>query len=144
MGKPPRVDYGACRFCQKPLGKRGQEQCGDCYNLHRHEIKGNPAPPVVSESFEASGDAAEVERRTPENVRTLADLVRVCQIDTQEWIVERWVANKWEMGAKDLAGKVTTTPLYQVKAWLKRNVPVISAKAEIEALVASQTVRESR
>lgn len=136
MGKP-RVKYPDCEKCGKPLKKHGQEYCGDCYNLHRKEIKGvEPAPTTASESFSANGDSAEVGRMTPENVRTLADLVRVCQIDTNEWIVERWVANKWEVGSKDPSGKVTTTPLYQVKAWLKRNRPLLNAKAEIESLIA--------
>jgi hypothetical protein len=135
MGKP-RVDYGTCAKCPAKLKKHGQKFCGDCYNAHRLKIKGNPEPPQTTESFTAEGDSAEVQRRTPENVRTLDDLVRVCQIDLTEWIVDKWVCNKWEMGSKDPEGNVTATPLYQVKAWLKRNRPMISAKAEIDALVA--------
>lgn len=134
------VDYGTCAVCKTAkLKKHGQTWCGPCHNAHRKRLKGNPAidhsKPV--DSFTAQGDTAEIGKMTPENVRTLADLVRVCQIDTDEWIVERWVANKWEVGTKNPAdGTVTTTPLYQIKAWLKRNRPVLSAKEEIATLMA--------
>jgi hypothetical protein len=90
---------------------------------------------VERDSFTSNGDTAEIAKVTPENVRTLADLIRVCQVDTAEWVVERWVANKWEMGAKAADGTVTTTPLYQIKAWLKRNTPVVHARLEIAALI---------
>lgn len=136
MGKP-RVKYPNCKFCGKPLKKHGQEQCGDCYNEHRQSLKGKPAvPDTASESFSSNGDSAETSRITDQKIRTLEDLIRVCEIDTDEWVVDKWVANKWEVGSKDPSGKVTTTPLYQVKAWLKRNRPMISAKAEIDALIA--------
>jgi hypothetical protein len=67
-----------------------------------------------------SGDQCEVVTTTRENVRTLEDLIRVCEIDTAVWEVERWVANKWEMGYKDDANQADSLPLFQVKAWLRR------------------------
>ncbi len=71
-----------------------------------------PPAPTKQGALSVSGDKAEVSQLTGERVRTLADLVRVCQIDTTEWLVDRWVANKW-----DMAGDAQ----YQVKAWLSRN-----------------------
>jgi hypothetical protein len=37
-------------------------------------------------------------------IKTLADLVRVCEIDTKEWEIVSWKANKWEAAAKDETG----------------------------------------
>lgn len=146
---------GVCGACYAKRGRKGPKvfiasKCGHpstipgkycraCYDKRRTEIEGqkvNQAPPSGSASLSVKGDTAEVGRMTPENVRTLADLVRVCEIDTSEWIVERWIANKWEMGAKDNDGNIVTTPLYQVKAWLVRNKAVIQARTEIAALIA--------
>jgi 3',5'-cyclic AMP phosphodiesterase CpdA len=78
-----------------------------------------------SESLIVTGDHAEVVRRSPDRVRTLADLIRVCEIDTAEWEVERWVANKWEQAAMDAARQPIVTPLWQVKAWLVRKTRTV-------------------
>jgi hypothetical protein len=95
------------------------------------------APPVqpIAEGMSVEGDTAQVTRASHERVKTLADLIRVCEIDTNEWEVERWVANKWEMGSKDPDGDTRTTPLFQVKAWLKRKVVIIAVRDEIAAMV---------
>lgn len=90
----------------------------------------------LTDSTTVSGDAAEVTKVTHEKVRTLKDLIRVCEIDAAEWEVERWVANKWEVGAKGDDNKIAVTPLFQIKAWLKRKVAIVDARAEIEQLKA--------
>jgi hypothetical protein len=53
-------------------------------------------------------------------VINLEDLLEKANIDLEEWLVERHVLNKWEVGAKDAEGNIVIEPLYQVKAWLKR------------------------
>jgi len=70
------------------------------------------------------------------NIKTLEELVDRCSIDLSVWEVERWSANQWAMGAKDANGDIQVTPLYQVKAFLKRKKNIVDAKAEIEALKA--------
>lgn len=122
--------------------------------------------PTMSDSVTATRDTCEVTRATAERVRTLADLIRVCEIDTQEWEVERWVCNKWEVGAIPRAtrepgedawtrphslntpaaepmhrerrngGLLRVYPLFQIKAWLRRKVVIIAARAEIDAIIA--------
>lgn len=92
---------------------------------------------TAADTFATTGNEATVSRVTPERVRSLADLIRVCDIDTSEWEVERFVCNKWEVGAKvgpqDTA-TVEVTPLFQVKAWLKRKVDLLAARREVAAL----------
>jgi hypothetical protein len=94
------------------------------------------APDTLRESVTVTGDDCEITKTTPTRVKTLADLIRVCEIDTQEWTVDRYVCNKWEMGSTDLDGNPQTTELYQVKAWLKRRVQAIAVRAEIADLLA--------
>jgi len=72
-----------------------------------------------------------------EPVRTLADLVRVCQIDTDVWEITHWRANKWESAAKDdRTQKLVTRPLYQVTATMRRKGTEIIVRAAIAALIA--------
>src|SRR5208282_4180474 len=52
-------------------------------------------------------------------LQTLADLLVYAQVDTRIWEVERHVINKYEVAAKTLEG-MTTTMLFQIKAWLRR------------------------
>ncbi len=125
--------------CGHPVSRGSTKRCRKCYDSQRpvlHAADMSDGRKGAASTLEVKGDTAELGRITNERVRTLADLIRVCEIDTAEWIVERWVANKWEMGSKDADGKPQTTPLYQIKAWLKRNVAVITARDEIQALIA--------
>jgi hypothetical protein len=61
-------------------------------------------------------------------ILTLQELLSCTKVDTKKWEVERFVVNKWEVGAKGPKGTIVTSPLFQVKAWLRRRI--------IETLVA--------
>jgi hypothetical protein len=65
------------------------------------------------------GNAAEAYTAPGRRVKSLEDLITEANIDLTVWDVERWVANKWEVGSF-VDGVAITEPLYQVKAWLKR------------------------
>lgn len=64
----------------------------------------------------------EVESRRDGRIRTLDQLLKACQVDLKVWEVERYTVNKWEVGAKDPDGEIVVTPLFQVKATLRRKV----------------------
>lgn len=97
-------------------------------------IAENPAKvkKIQTDGFKMFGDSAEVVKTTQTNVRSLEDLIRVCEIDTNEWEIERWTCNKWDMGSVPRAigddkrgwrlddATPVVTELYQVKAWLRR------------------------
>jgi hypothetical protein len=118
-----------CPKCGRPK-KATSELCAECRGVAPKEAR--PAP----ESFTATENKAEVTRITDQHVRTLADMIRVCEIDTNEWEIKRWVANKWEMGYKDKAQDAHTKPLFQIKVWLERKVAVLDTRTEIAALKA--------
>lgn len=65
-------------------------------------------------------------------IHTLAQLVEFFEIDLAIWEVERFIANKWEMG--QAGGEAM--PLFQVKAFLKKKQDIVNACAEIDALKA--------
>ena len=68
-----------------------------------------------------------------EEIRTLEDLVRVCNIDLEKWQIERWTANTWPVGTK-VGEEIVTRNLYQVKAQLKLK-PI--SQSDIQDLFAS-------
>lgn len=76
---------------------------------------------VSNDKKTGTENTLEVEKVINKNIKTLNDLIEVCEIDTKEWDIERWVCNKWEMGYKN-GEQVGTLPLFQVKAWLRRNI----------------------
>ena len=68
-------------------------------------------------------------------IHTLDQLIKAFEIDTNIWEVERFIANKWDMGFKKPNGEASQHELYQVKAFLKKKVDVEKAKKEIEELI---------
>ncbi len=67
-------------------------------------------------------------------IHTLEQLVAYCEIDLTRWSILRFIANKWEVGAKDNDGALQVEPLFQVKAWLTRNVLGAAISDEIESM----------
>ncbi len=115
-----------CTACGKtPL--RWDNVSGKC----RRCIKAKPP----SDTLDVKGDTATLTKLTTETVRTLADLVRVCQIDTTEWTIERWTCAAYQQGAKDAEGQLNAQELFSIKAWLRRNVVIRGVKAEIASLL---------
>jgi len=89
--------------------------------------------------FSANGNTATAWSKS-ERITTLDQLLKVCGVDLDVWKVDRYLVNKWEVGAKpewkDLtwqAGAIVeghihaegliVEPLFQVKAWLVRREP---------------------
>lgn len=70
-------------------------------------------------SFKQHGEKAEYAFNTSRRITSLQDLVEACDIDLDAWEIERWICNKWEVGAKDAGKNVQVHPLFQVKVWLK-------------------------
>jgi len=81
-------------------------------------------------TFDEKKDSATAESKSS-NIRTLDDLIGVCNIDLDIWEIERYIVNKWEVAAKGADGVMNHSPLYQVKAWLKKR-EVTKAKEVIE------------
>lgn len=106
-------------------------QCAVC------RYGGTQSDPSLSDGLTVKGDSAEISKLTSEKVRSLEDLVRICDIDLSVWEVERFICNKWEVGAKLKRGdneSMVVTPLFQVKAWLKKKVAIVAAVDELAQL----------
>jgi len=53
-------------------------------------------------------------------ITTLDDALKHFNVDTKIWEVDRYVINKWEVGAKNKDKKLIIKPLIQIKVWLRR------------------------
>jgi len=69
-------------------------------------------------------------------IHTLEELVAYCEVDLSIWEVERFICNKWEVGTRPAqdGDPAVVTPLYQVKAFLRKKINIVDAKHEIDEL----------
>jgi len=81
--------------------------------------------PQPERSYSEDGNTAQLATVIDREPRSLDDLLQACNIDPEEWHVESWTANVWEVGAKvgdSESQQLVAMPLYQVKAKLVRKV----------------------
>lgn len=137
---------GGHSYDQCACGGRKQKtslKCDECARGRKEQT----AAPDSDSSFTVSGDRGELKQKVNRDIRTLDELIVACKIDTSVWEVEKFVCNKWSMAAmpktvgssKNWQRESTEpiiTPIFQVKAWLKRKVAVIAARDEIATLIA--------
>lgn len=60
-----------------------------------------------------------------ERIITEQQLLEIYNISLNDWEIEKKVINTWEVGTKTSSGEIATTPLFQVKVWLKSRKPVL-------------------
>lgn len=134
----------ACKLCGGDVHRGAKTGvCRTCFDTASQAAK-----PVITESFTVRGNRAEISKLSRVRIKTLAQLVAVCEIDTNEWEIERHTINKTEQTAmpravgesKQWARKTTKpilTQMFHIKAWLRRKTAVIAAREEIAALIAA-------
>lgn len=122
-----------CATCDQSIARSNTHRC--CSRCRRAGFKAPPANQhtavgslqtgILAEGTSETGNERTIVKGTNEQVRTLEDLIRVCEIDIEIWDIVEWHANKWEMGWKDAEGEAHARPLYQIKARLRRQSPII-------------------
>lgn len=100
-------------------------------------IAPSPALEMVSDSYSGGGDSWNVDRKVRQPVKTLADLIRVCEIDTDEWEIVKWQPGVHETLYKNASKQGVVEPLYRVTAQLVRRVKVINAREALTAVLDS-------
>jgi predicted phosphodiesterase len=85
------------------------------------------------ETSEISGDKWNI-TLPKTRICTLEQLLEYCKVDLSTWEVERFIVNKWEMGAKNTSDELVIEPLFQVKATLKKRTEILAVRKEIELL----------
>ena len=70
----------------------------------------------VKKILTQNGDNLSVTVNTDIEVKTLEDLLEVCEIDTDVWEVISWQCKKWDLGIKNQENQIETKQLYSVSA----------------------------
>ena len=80
-------------------------------------------------------------------VVTVDDLLTIYSISLDNWEIEKQIVNTWEVGAKGPDNKIVTTPLFQVKVWLKNKQTAVQwlqdKLFELEIKIDSKTHEET-
>jgi len=94
------------------------------------DLRNAPIEPLAVKRVAESAESLIIESAPLGRITTLEQLLEAANVDLEKWEVERWIANKWEVGAADKAigstkegwrredTKIKVEPLWQVKAWL--------------------------
>lgn len=132
-----------CPACQKmKVYRTDQKTCG-CGGAHPFAGQTVVDKLDKTEVSEVVGDKWTISLpKTP--IHTLEQLVEHCKIDLEIWEVERFVANKWEVGMGQKAsgqGRPIVIPLFQIKAFLRKRTNIVDARAEIEALKKKASIK---
>ena len=80
--------------------------------------------PAQGFKWNEDGNIADIEFVTEQRITTLEQLLEVGKVDENVWAVDHWILNKWEVGANDAGKNLRVHPLFQVKAWLIKKVPI--------------------
>lgn len=104
------------------------------YLVEKQAAKAFDAAAQNLESNEYVGDTRNISLPKT-TIHTLEELIAYCEIDLSVWEVERFIANKWEMGYKDANDEAKTKQLFQVKAFLRRRKALCDAREVIRELI---------
>ena len=85
-------------------------------------------------TFDENKKGATVTSAKSTRIKTINDLIEQCEIDLDVWEIDRYVVNKWEVGSS-VDGHIVVEPLFQIKAWLKKNKDVFELKQIREQLI---------
>ena len=77
--------------------------------------------------FDENKKGATIETPRSSRIKSIDDLIKHCKIDLEIWEVDRYVVNKWEVGS-NVDGNIIVEPLFQIKAWLKKNSNIFHIK----------------
>ena len=64
----------------------------------------------------------ELSSQITDRIVTVDQLLNAHEISLEYWEIEKQIVNSWEVGAKTPDGVIATTPLFQVKIWLKSKI----------------------
>ena len=87
----------------------------------------------TSTQFEDNGKSGVLSSRS-HLISTIEQLIDHCKIDLTKWTIERCVVNSWQVGSK-VDGTILVQPLFQVKAWVSKNVESIKTKLVVDEFI---------
>lgn len=96
---------------QKSLMKKG---------LIGHNKGMKESPDTSSKTVSESSSGSEYEYKGRESITSLDQAIKFFDIDTDVWMIDRWVCNSWDVSMKGPDGQPSLSTNYQVKVWCRR------------------------
>ena len=96
---------------------------------------GSSAKRVVESTESTAGESREIHAKVRGKIKTLEELIEVCEIDTEQWEIERWMCGAWMMGYKNANKEADSLQLFRVSATLKRKSAQINVRAAMQELI---------
>lgn len=137
--KNAKKKLGPCASCPTIICVNESKSglCARCFNAGRAIVKLQAAPKDVDGRAYA-GDTLVITKSTEENVKTLEDLIRVCDIDTENWdLVE------WSCKASQQASVPRATRDAGAEKWIRPDTePVLTQMFHVSAKLRKKTVKD--
>lgn len=92
-------------------------------------------PAEVKKILKQEGNNLDVTVNVDFEVKTLEDLLKVCEVDEKQWRVVSWQCKKWDLGIKNNDGQIETKELYSVSAKFTVNKIEEDLKLQKDALL---------
>ena len=130
---------------ERVRGDMTRDEFAKSYDIKPSVLNGKLARAKKERDNDESSTVSDINHQTitvpAGRITTLEQLLKVCNVDLDVWEVERYIVNKWEVGRKGITkdlvwehgvldgysedtGKINVEPLYQIKAWLIRRIPI--------------------
>lgn len=93
-----------------------------------------PTEPVISYTYGESGNDANINQNTYQEVKSLDDLIAACSIDTDIWKIEDWECKRYNSWIKK-DGDIYNEPRYSVSAKLKRKTLGNNSEKQVKVLL---------
>ena len=88
---------------------------------------------ATTTQFDNKGDSGVLTSKS-HLISTLDQLIAHCKIDLENWTVDHYIANSWQVGAR-IDGVILVQPLFQIKAWLNRNTKNVASKGVVQSYI---------
>lgn len=90
-------------------------ECRNSYKI-KNIPEANYSPTEIKKILKQEGDNLDVTVNVEFEVKSLQDLLTVCEVNEAEWKVISWQCKKWDLGIKNTEGSIETKELYSVSA----------------------------
>jgi hypothetical protein len=100
--------------------KTKEKEYIDYHNSFLNTIpEANYTQQEVKKVLKQEGDSLSITTKVDREIKTLEDLLQVCEVDSTKWEIVSWECKKWDLGIKNTANQIETKELYSVSAKFK-------------------------
>lgn len=108
----------ASRYWVELKAKQG-EYIDYCNSFLNSIPKADYTANEIKKILKHEGDNLSISTKVDREIKTLEDLLAICEVDNTKWEVISWECKKWDLGIKNSHNQIETKELYSVNAKFK-------------------------